>query len=222
MNEVRTRGPSQTDTRRFYDRISRAYDFIADSSEHAIRDFGIQALAPARSDRVLEVGFGTGHGLVSLADAVGKTGQVHGVDLSWGMSSVARARVDAHGLRNVKVAIGDARALCFQSDVFDAAFLSFTLELFDSEIPEVLGQVHRVLRPGGRVGVVAMEERTKTNAMIGLYQWLHRHFPHFVDCQPIDTVGLLQAAGFETETAGATEIWTLPVVAVIGTKRPSH
>ena len=205
-------------TRGFYDRISRAYDLIADSSEHAVRDLGIRALETANGQRVLEIGCGTGHGLVSLAADVGRAGQVHGIDLSWGMMTVARRRIQSAGLRHVTLAIGDARALSFRSSVFDAVFMSFTLELFEGAILEVLAEVRRVLRVGGRVGIVAMSDSRQTNAMIGLYQWLHRRWPHFIDCRPIDVVGVLQAAHFRARTAHLAAVWGLPVIAAIGVK----
>ena len=205
-------------TRGFYDRISRAYDLIADSSEHAVRDLGVRALEAANGQRVLEIGCGTGHGLVSLADEVGRAGQVHGIDLSSGMVTVARRRIQSAGLRHVTLTIGDARALCFRSSVFDAVFMSFTLELFEGAILEVLAEVRRVLRVGGRVGVVSMSESRQTNAMIGLYQWLHRRWPHFIDCRPIDVVGVLQAAQFRARTAHVAAVWGLPVIVAIGVK----
>jgi demethylmenaquinone methyltransferase/2-methoxy-6-polyprenyl-1,4-benzoquinol methylase len=205
-------------TRAFYDRISRAYDLIADSSEHAIRDLGVQALGVSDGQRVLEIGCGTGHGLVSLADAVGHTGQVHGVDISLGMMAVAQARIRSAGLRNVALTIGDARALCFRSSVFDAVFLSFTLELFEGAIPDVLAEVRRVLRVGGRVGIVAMSDTGQTNVMIHVYQWLHRRWPDFIDCRPIDVIGVLRGAQFLASAAQTTAIWGLPVVAAVAIK----
>ena len=125
---------------------------MADASEHAIRERGIRALGLSQGERVLEIGYGTGHGLVSLANAVGKTGQVHGVDISSGMTAVARARIGSAGLRNVTLTVGDAGVLCFRSNVFDAVFMSFTLELFESAVPDVLAEVRRVLRDGGSTG----------------------------------------------------------------------
>ena len=205
-------------TRGFYDRISRAYDLIADSSEHVVRDLGVQALGVSYGQRVLEIGCGTGHGLVSLAEDVGRAGQVYGVDLWWGMMTVARRRIQSAALRHVTLTIDDARALCFQSSVFDAVFMSFTLELFEGAIPEVLAEVWRVLRVGGRVGIVAMSNSRQTNAMIDLYEWLHRRWPHFIDCRPIDVVGVLQAAHFRARTAHVAAVWGLPIVAAIGIK----
>jgi demethylmenaquinone methyltransferase/2-methoxy-6-polyprenyl-1,4-benzoquinol methylase len=167
---------------------------------------------------VLEIGYGTGHGLVSLATAVGKTGQVHGVDISAGMTAVARGRIESAGLHNVTMTVGDATQLCFRSNVFDAAFMSFTLELFESAVPDVITEVRRVLRDGARLGIVAMAETGETNPVIDLYQWAHQHWPHLVDCEPIDVVGTLQAARFHTEAACVSAIWGLPVVVAIGVK----
>ena len=85
--------------------------------------------------------------------------------------------------------------------------MSFTLELFEEAIPNVLADVRRVLRIGGRVGIVAMSDSGQTNAMIDLYEWLHRRWPHFIDCRPIDVVGVLQKAHFHARTAHVTAIW---------------
>jgi demethylmenaquinone methyltransferase/2-methoxy-6-polyprenyl-1,4-benzoquinol methylase len=78
--------------------------------------------------------------------------------------------------------------------MFDAVFLSFMLELFEGAIPEVLVEVRRVLRVGGRVGIVAMSNTGETNAMTDLYEWLHRRWPQFIDCKPINLFRALQAA----------------------------
>jgi ubiquinone/menaquinone biosynthesis C-methylase UbiE len=205
-------------TRDFYDGISGAYDLIADSSEHAARDLGLRALGVSSGQRVLEVGCGTGHALVGLAGDVGPTGHVYGVDLSSGMVTVAQRRIDSSGLRNVTVMIGDARVLCFRSSVFDAVFMSFTLELFERGMPDVIVEVRRVLRVGGRLGIVAMSDTEETNAMIELYAWLHRRWPQFIDCRPIDVVHALQAGHFRISTTHATTVWSLPVVAAVGIK----
>ena len=75
--------------------------------------------------------------------------------------------------------------------------MSFTLELFEGAIPNVLAEVRRVLRVGGRVGIVAMADSGQTNPIIDLYEWLHQRWPHFIDCRPIDVVGVLQEAHFQ-------------------------
>jgi demethylmenaquinone methyltransferase/2-methoxy-6-polyprenyl-1,4-benzoquinol methylase len=201
-------------TRRYYDRISRVYDLLANASEQEIRDYGIHALTLAPGERVLEVGFGTGHGLVAIARAVGPTGLATGVDISAGMTAIARERLERHACPVAQV-IGDARALCFSDCRFHAVFFSFTLERFGAEISEVMSEARRVLRPDGRVGVVAMDDTLEPGPGSPVYHWLHQHFPHAVDCAPIDVVGVVEAAGFTVETVRAARIWTLPVKAVV-------
>lgn len=204
-------------TRAFYDRISRSYDAVAEAWEHASRRQGVEALAVGRGEAVLEIGYGTGHALEQLA---GTGARVVGIDLSEGMRSMARRRLEQAGLdRHVRLDLGDARALPYEEGSFDAVFMSYTLELFDSgDIPRVLAEAFRVLRAGGRVGVVALAEKDPPGLMVEIYKWLHRHFPHLVDCQPIDAVGALGAAGFRIRETTGMSIWRLPVISVVAIK----
>ena len=210
--------------RRFYDRISAVYDGLADASEGACRERALELLAPDSGDRVLELGFGTGHGLVGLARQVGPEGHVVGLDVSDGMAREARRRLQEAGLADrVELRVGAAPPLPFPDAGFAGALLSFTLELFpDAVLPVVLRELHRVLRPGGRLAVVAMATPAagaRESALSHTYRWLHRHFPHIVDCEPIDAERLVSAGGFELKTQERLSIWTLPVAVVLGVRR---
>ena len=209
----------------FYDRISAAYDFIADSNEHKARETGEQALKLQPGERVLEVGFGTGNSILNLAKYVGSDGEVSGIDVSPGMQSVTEKKVEAAGLTDcVRLTIGDARELPYADKSFDAVFTSLTLELFPLEdIPVVLAEVRRVLKDGGRFGVVSMatvKDGGTASVLEKTYVWMHQHFPHIVDCQPIDVEEFVGDAGFNVQTVEEMEIWTMPVRAVVGFKRP--
>ena len=49
------------------------------------------------------------------------------------------------------------------------------------------------------------------------YVWMHEHFPHIVDCQPIDVVGLINEAGLSIQQKVELAIWTMPVRCVVAT-----
>ncbi len=205
----------------FYDRISNAYDALADSNEHVAREKGLAALNVAAGERVLEIGYGTGHSLVQLATAVGPEGHVSGVDISAGMETVAQKRVDEAGLtERVSLSVADVPPLDYADGEFDVVSMSFTLELFALNlIPTVLQEIRRVLKPGGRMGTVSMalsKPGEQDSALEKTYKWMHQHFPHIVDCQPIAAEGLMREAGFEIQDSETMEIWTMPVAVVVG------
>lgn len=207
----------------FYDRISKAYDLIADASEHTHRQHGIDALGLRLGNQVLEIGFGTGNGLIELADKVGPTGHITGLDISTGMRDVALAKIQKAGLENqIRMIIGSALSMPFETQSFDAVFMSFTLELFENdEIPLVLSAIQQVITPSGKLCVVALAlppKGEKASMMTRGYQWFHRHFPHIADCKPIDVTERLAASGFQISTDKRENMWGMDVAITVGQK----
>jgi ubiquinone/menaquinone biosynthesis C-methylase UbiE len=166
---------SKDETRAFYDKISGVYDILAEHSEGPVRQTGLDKLSAAPGERVLEIGYGTGHCPVQLAEAVGPKGKVFGIDLSEGMRARAVERVEKEHLSaRVELACGDATHLPYPDGSMDAVFTSFTLELFDTpEIPQVLVECKRVLRVLGRIGVVAITKEGKEGFAVEAYEWTH-------------------------------------------------
>jgi demethylmenaquinone methyltransferase/2-methoxy-6-polyprenyl-1,4-benzoquinol methylase len=176
---------------------------LAGGFEGKHRAAGVRKLNPREGDVVLEVGFGTGRSILALADAVGISGKVYGIDISQGMLNVTSSRVEKAGLtERVVLECGDAAQLPFDTSFFDSVFMSFTLELFDTpEIPIVMSECRRVLRSGGRICVVAMSKKGNPNASTRLYEWFHDMLPQYVDCRPIYVQESLQSAGFHVVDA---------------------
>ncbi len=203
---------SSEQTRQSYNRLSRWYDVVA-GSEKKFTETGLKLLDVRPDESVLEIGFGTGHALVEIAKA---GAQVSGVDISEGMLSIARKRVDAAVPGNhVELEIEDARHLSFKDGSFDAIFTSFVLELFDTpEIPSVLRECRRVLRPNGRITVVALEKKATTACR--LYEWGHAKFPALLDCRPIQARKFIEEAGFMIASDRENSMWGLPVAIVSG------
>jgi demethylmenaquinone methyltransferase/2-methoxy-6-polyprenyl-1,4-benzoquinol methylase len=211
---------SKDQTRAFYNKISRVYDLLADRSEAPVRQAGLDLLKARAGESVLELGFGTGHSLVSLAQAVGPSGKAFGLDLSDQMAKLAKANLAKAGLLDrAKIRCGDATQLPYPASSMDAVFMSFTLELFDTpEIPKVLGECKRVLRPGGRIVVVGMSKEGPKDPLVNVFEWTHRHFPNFLDCRPIYVRRALAEAGFTIRKALAKHMW-IPVEIILGVKQ---
>lgn len=212
---------SKQEAQAAYDKISRWYDLLEGIWEQKIRETGLRKLAVQPGESVLEIGFATGDSILSLARQVGQDGKVIGIDLSPRMREITQERVAAAGLaRQVKLICGDALRLPLENGTLDAIFTSFTLELFDTpEIPQVLRECRRALRDGGRLGVVSLSRNSSRNMMIRIYEWLHRRFPHVIDCRPIYARQMIASEGFRIVEFVQTSICGLPVEIVMAEKR---
>ena len=211
---------SNNPTKQFYDRISHAYDMIADGGEHKARERGLELLNVQPGESVLEIGYGTGHSLLALAQAVGESGKVAGIDISSGMRDVSQERIAETGLQErVDLRVGAVPPMPFDDQSFDAINMSFTLELFPLDtIPLVLDECRRLLKPGGRVGIVSMatvEEADQESVLERTYIWMHTHFPHIVDCQPISLEKYLEQADFRLAEHERVDLFTMPVAIVV-------
>ncbi len=208
---------SKQDARRSYDRLSGIYDLLSGTSEWRFVQIGLDQLQAAPGEKILEIGFGTGRAMCKLAEAVGDSGTVDGLDISPGMRSVAMRRLESAGVsERVRLECGDAARLPYQDQIFDALFMSFTLELFDtSEIGIVLNESRRVLRPGGRIAIVAMLKTERENLMTWMYAAAHRWIERFADCRPIYPEQELLRAGFQIREVQQHRMWGLPVAVVL-------
>lgn len=212
---------SKEAARTSYNRLSRWYDLVAGGTEKKYRDWGLEKLSAQPGEKILEIGFGTGHCLVALAKAVGPAGSVTGVDISDGMLAIAHERLQQAGVaERVDLHLGDAANLDFiKSGSLDGVFMSFTLELFDNpEIPRVLSECHRILKPGSRAAVVSMTKTNPPGLAVRMYEWFHEHMPEYADCRPIFARLALEQSGFAIQDVSASSMWGLPVEIVLGKK----
>jgi len=205
---------SKNQAQRYYDRISGIYDWLTAGERGLIRS-GVELLAPKPGETILEIGCGTGTGLKWIAEALSGSGQVFGLDLSYQM--LIRSQGKSRQLKSApSLILGDGANLPLQEDHFDAIFCTFTLELFpEDEISIVMDEFSRVLKPAGRITVVALS-REPYNLPVRIYEFAHRQFPVALDCRPIPLEEILTICGVDILEAQKSMNWGLPVDLISG------
>lgn len=208
---------SVSEAKRFYDRVSSIYDCVTGAFERRISEKALRGLLIQAGETVLEVGFGSGYMLERMAELIGDEGWACGLDLSSGMVKEAEKRLEnARLLKRVGLSCGDALRIPFREGVFDAVLMSFTLELFDTpDIPVVVREVRRSLKPGGRLAVASLSKIGGSSLMLRLYEWAHMVWPTYIDCRPIYVEQALREAGFDMTRSDKDTISGLPVETVV-------
>ncbi|KXA92083.1 2-heptaprenyl-1,4-naphthoquinone methyltransferase [candidate division MSBL1 archaeon SCGC-AAA259E17] len=203
---------TKEEAKQFYDRISRLYDYLTGAFEQKYAEMALDRLPLEEGQTVLEIGFGTGHCLKQIAERIGQASKAYGIDISPGMLEVTKERLDKAGLTNrVKLYCGDAVSLPYDGDAFDAVFMSFTLELFDTpEVPKVLCEIKKVLKSGGKLGLVSMSKENGGSIMLRLYEWAHMKWPKYIDCRPIYVEQSLKDAGYKIKSSEKIKLLGLP------------
>jgi ubiquinone/menaquinone biosynthesis C-methylase UbiE len=134
-----------------YDRLAPVYELWARLTESRARERVLELAAPGPAEDVLEVATGTGAQLVELARR-NPRGRTVGAEVAEGMLAKTRGRLADRGLEEVELMQADARSLPFGDESFDLIVNSYMLDLLPrAEIPRVLAEFQRLLRPGGRL-----------------------------------------------------------------------
>jgi arsenite methyltransferase len=111
-------------------------------------------------ETVLDLGSGGGIDLILSARRVGETGTVYGLDMTDEMLALARENVREAGVQNVHLLKGVIEEIPLPAGSVDVAISNCVINL-SVDKPAVLGELGRVLRPGGRLGIsdVVAEDR---------------------------------------------------------------
>ena len=152
-------------TRRRYNRIASVYDAMESVMELGARKWRRELWARVRPGRVLELGVGTGKNI-----ALHPPGrEVVAIDISERMLDRARSRAKRLDVR-IHLELGDAQALPYADNSFDAVVATFLL----CSVPDPrlsVAEALRVLKPGGQL-LLLEHVLSERRPMRRLMQWL--------------------------------------------------
>jgi len=143
------------------DELSRVPDSAVESYAGVANPFSLGRLVPG--ERVLDVGSGAGTDSLVAAQMVGPEGHVTGIDMTPEMLAKARAAATEMGASNVEFVEGEGERLPFPSESFDVVISNGVIDLIPDK-DAIFSELHRVLRPGGRLQIADVTIQTPVSA----------------------------------------------------------
>lgn len=157
-------------------------DGYAETTMLVFQRFAEQAIAAIDLQpgaTVLDVACGPGTlGLIAAQTA----SKVHGIDFSEAMLDIFKQKSAQAGHDHIELHCGDAQALPYADDTFDAAFSMFGLMFFPDR-SRGFAEIHRTLKPGGRIAVTSWAPMDQSPAMMTMFGALRAIKPELPEPQ---------------------------------------
>ncbi|WML45114.1 demethylmenaquinone methyltransferase [Neobacillus sp. PS3-40] len=158
-----------------FEKISENYDkmnsVISFQQHIKWRNDTMKRMNVQQGSKTLDVCCGTADWTIALADAVGPSGEVVGLDFSKNMLKIGEEKVKELKLNQVKLIHGNAMELPFPNESFDYVTIGFGLRNVPDYL-QVLKEMNRVLKPGGKA--VCLE--TSQPTILGYKQLYYFYF----------------------------------------------
>lgn len=177
---------------------------LQDAMLAPVSDLLINRAKPASGEWILDVGCGCGATSIALAEKVGPTGHVLGIDISAPM--LGRARQIAPAGSPIDFVLADATVHRFEPASFDLLASRFGV-MFFAEPALSFANMRRGLRPSGRLAFACWREPRENPWMMAPLQAVYQHVPKLPQPGPEDpgpfafaseqrVHGILTEAGF--------------------------
>lgn len=184
---------STRSAQRFYDLIGKRYDRF-EFYESRAKNHALKLLDLTPGIKILNVGVGTGKQQIQIQANIEPGGIAFGLDISPVMLNFARSRSSSPFCR------ADTHHLPLAPSSFDRLYAAYVLDLIPlGEIPAILKQYYLVLRPGGRMVLLALTEGVDvpSRAVVGAWKLVYNLSPILCGgCRPLVLTDLVQEAGF--------------------------
>ena len=154
-------------------------------------------------ETVLDIGSGTGTLLIEAAKRIGPSGSVHGIEPSSEMVAHARRKAAAQGVA-ASFAEGSADRLPFPGASFDLVFCTMVLHHLPAPMQAAtIAEMRRVLRPGGRLVIVDLDNPKRVSAALSLITLFHKIRTHATAPDWQNVIRLLNQRGLPSVTRHA-------------------
>ena len=189
---------SEKEVKEVYAGMSKYYDFWAHLTEAKARKIALEKSGLKNGQNILEVAVGTGILFEEIVE-INKDGQNIGIDLTEGMLTKAKQRLEKNASSNYDLKIGNALTLEFEDESFDLLFNCYMLDLLSFEkIDSVLEEFKRVLKPGGKLVLINMT--TGKSVVSRIYEVLYKLSPRLMGgCRGLEMSNKVSEKGFEIE-----------------------
>jgi ubiquinone/menaquinone biosynthesis C-methylase UbiE len=192
-------------------RWARHYDLVVRlitlGKDRVLREWTAETAQVKPGDIVLDVGCGTGELTIAATARAGSAGKVYGIDASPEMIEVAHSKAQEQDIE-IDFQVGLIEALIFPDNTFDVVLSSLMMHHLPEDVKHKgLSEIHRVLKPGGRLLVVDVKRPTSFYSLVVLASLLHTKIEAGVQDLPV----LMQTAGFN-----AIEIGEVPAFPMFG------
>lgn len=220
--EDQNRTFSHAAARRFYDRFGSLQDTQLFYEKAPFAQL-VSRMEFGAAGAVLEFGCGTGRFAAELLERhLPPAARYVGTDVSTTMVGLTRKRLARFGARAEVLLSDGAPRLDFPDASFDRFVSTYVLDILSpSDVRAVLDEAHRVLAPGGRIGLISLTRGEQGFARLLTSAWdrLWRLSPALVGgCRPINLTPYLEGPKWTLERDEIVTSFGVPSQVVIASR----